>query len=338
MSNKVNKIDWDLVREMSQKYGHIVPNMRFGEFNVVPTGSNFAPGVNMTPKWDIPDKVMINTTVTGGFFNKHWNPNHPITTKEIYDSLRASCKAGAPMVHVHVRDAQGFNGLDLKLYHEVLDPLREEFPDVVVDGCVVSYKEGYWEEMERVLAAGMLDTTPINTTANYASDRLFAPYPHHIIEKCELVQKYGVHPQLAVFTDGDIDNAYRYLIAPEFLEKPYTWCVVPGLPGCSPTSSPDIMIESVMHMVHRIREISDQRIMVCSGGRGCSYMVTLALIMGLDIRVGMEDTIWKWPHKDDLIETNVECFENFRTISHLLGREVYTSCELRDVLGIPQRT
>ena len=44
------------------------------------------------------------------------------------------------MIHVHVRDANGFNGLDMKLYHEVLDPLREEFPDVVVDGCVVSYK------------------------------------------------------------------------------------------------------------------------------------------------------------------------------------------------------
>ena len=161
-----------------------------------------------------------------------------------------------------------------------------------------------------MLAAGMLDTTPINTTANYASDRLFAPYPHHIIEKCELVQKYGVHPQLAVFTDGDVDNAYRYLIAPGLLEKPYTWCVVPGLPGCSPTSSPDVMIESVMHIVHRIREISDQRIMICSGGCGSSYMVTLALILGLDIRVGMEDTIWKWPHKDDLIEANVECFES----------------------------
>ena len=44
MSNEVNKINWELVREMSAQYGHIVPNMRFGEFNVVPNGSNFAPG------------------------------------------------------------------------------------------------------------------------------------------------------------------------------------------------------------------------------------------------------------------------------------------------------
>lgn len=42
MSNEVNKINWELVREMSAQYGHIVPNMRFGEFNVVPNGSNFA--------------------------------------------------------------------------------------------------------------------------------------------------------------------------------------------------------------------------------------------------------------------------------------------------------
>lgn len=92
-----------------------------------------------------------------------------------------------------------------------------------------------------------------------------------------------------------------------------------------------------MHIVRRIREISDQRIMVCSGGRGCSYMVTLALILGLDIRVGMEDTIWKWPHKDDLIDANVECFETFRTIAHLLGREVYTAKELRIALGLSQK-
>ena len=97
------------------------------------------------------------------------------------------------------------------------------------------------------------------------------------------------------------------------------------------------MIQSVLHIVHRIREISDQRIMICSGGRGSSYMVTLALLLGLDIRVGMEDTIWKWPHKDDLIETNVECFESMRTIAHLLGREVYTAQELRAELGLKSK-
>lgn len=146
MSNEVNKINWDLVREMSAKYGHIVPNMRFGPENVIANGSNFTPGVDVAPKWtQIPDKVMINTTVTGGFFSKKSNPNQPITPKEIYESLRASCAAGAPIVHVHVRDSQGFNGLDMDLYHQVLDPLKEEFPDVVIDGCVVSYKEGYWE-------------------------------------------------------------------------------------------------------------------------------------------------------------------------------------------------
>ena len=66
-------------------------------------------------------------------------------------------------------------------------------------------------------------------------------------------------------------------------------------------------------------------------------MVTLALIMGLNIRVGMEDTIWKYPHKDDLIESNAECFTTFKTIANLLGREIYTPQELRELMQIKKK-
>jgi len=334
MSLENNLINWEMVREYSKQYGKIVPNVRFGKDAVVPDRTQFAPSVNIQPKWNLHDKIMINTTICGGFFSKDTNPNIPITTKEIYEEARAICLAGAPMIHVHVRDDNGYNTLDYDKFHEVLDPIKEEFPDVIIDGCLVANRPGYWEAMETCLKEKMFDISPVNCTANYAGDRVFAPYPYQIIEKCELLLKYGCKPHLAVFNDGDVDNAYRYLIAPGLLEKPYTWCVVPGLPGCSPTSSPDMMIESVVHMVHRIREISDQRIMVCSGGRGSSYMTTLALIMGLDIRVGMEDTIWKWPHKDDVIESNAECFKNFKTIANILGREVYTAKELREAMGL----
>jgi len=334
MSLENNLINWEMVREYSKQYGKIVPNVRFGKDAVVPDRTQFAPSVNIQPKWNLHDKIMINTTICGGFFSKDTNPNIPITTKEIYEEARAICLAGAPMIHVHVRDDNGYNTLDYDKFHEVLDPIKEEFPDVIIDGCLVANRPGYWEAMETCLKEKMFDISPVNCTANYAGDRVFAPYPYQIIEKCELLLKYGCKPHLAVFNDGDVDNAYRYLIAPGLLEKPYTWCVVPGLPGCSPTSSPDMMIESVVHLVHRIREISDQRIMVCSGGRGSSYMTTLALIMGLDIRVGMEDTIWKWPHKDDVIESNAECFKNFKTIANILGREVYTAKELREAMGL----
>lgn len=336
---KENKINWELVREMSQKYGHVVPNMRFGEENVIANGTNFAPGVDVAPKWDVPRKVMINTTVTGGFFRKKTNPNQPITPDEIYASLRESCQAGAPMIHVHVRDEDGFNALELDKFHRVIDPLREEFPQVVVDGCVVAYREGYWDRMDQLLSEGLFDTTPINTTASYASDRLFCPYPHHIIEKCEMLLKYNIHPQLAVFTDGDVDNAYRYLISTGLLEKgSYTFCVVPSLPGCFSMASPQGMINSLTSVVHRIREIDDKaHIMVCAGGRASGYVVSLALLMGLDIRVGLEDTIWKWPHKDDLLTSNAETFLDYKKMAELMGREVYTAEELRRELNIRPR-
>lgn len=234
MSLENNLINWEMVRQYSAQYGKIVPNVRFGKDAVVPDRTQFAPGVNIQPTWDVPDKVMINTTICGGFFSKDTNPNIPITTKEIYEEARAICLAGAPMLHVHVRDDNGYNTLDYDKFHEVLDPIKEEFPDVIIDGCLVANRPGYWEAMENILKEHLFDISPVNCTANYAGDRVFAPYPYQIIEKAELLMKYNCKPHMAVFNDGDVDNAYRYLIATKLVEPPMISASCPPCPAAAP--------------------------------------------------------------------------------------------------------
>ncbi len=92
MSLEQNFINWEMVRKYSEQYGHIVPNVRFGKDAVVPDRSQFVLGdINIQPKWEIPNKIMINTTICGGFFSKDTNPNIPITTKEIYQAAREIC-------------------------------------------------------------------------------------------------------------------------------------------------------------------------------------------------------------------------------------------------------
>ena len=49
----------------------------------------------------------------------------------------------------------------------------------------------------------------------------------------------------------------------------------------------------------------DGVIMVCAAGRASMYVATLAAVMGLHIRVGMEDSYWLWPHRDDRIESTL---------------------------------
>lgn len=338
VSNQKNSINWDLVNSSIEEHGHLVYRKRFGDIRCIPDGTNFAPGVNINPKWKIPDRIVINTTINGGFFSQEQNPSIPIKPDEIYRSTREAILAGAPMVHVHTRDDQGYSSLDLDKMHMILDPIKEEFPDIVIDGCVVPARPGHFEMMCEMYKSGLLDATPINCTANYASDRVFVGHPHNIIEQCYIAQENNVQPELAVYTNGDVDNAYRYLIAPGLVEKPYTWCLLAGLPGGMPCSSPEMMISSLTNCVMRIREISDQRIVVCAAGRPSIYIATMAILMGLDIRIGKEDTLWKWPHKDDLITDTAACFQEYCQLARILGREPYTKpSDLRNALGMPQK-
>ncbi|HKZ14308.1 MAG TPA: 3-keto-5-aminohexanoate cleavage protein [Solirubrobacterales bacterium] len=71
-------------------------------------------------------------------------------------------------------------------------------------------------------------------------------------------------------------------------------------------------------MVDQIKSISsDSVIVVCAAGRAGLYLTTLATMLGLHIRVGTEDTIWKFPNSDELVESNLQLFEMARDVAAL---------------------
>ncbi|HVI41640.1 MAG TPA: 3-keto-5-aminohexanoate cleavage protein [Anaerovoracaceae bacterium] len=339
MSNKDNKVNWEVIEKYKQQEEFKCIWNPYGLPEITdPTETVYGIGVDVQPAWKIPEKIAVSTTIVGSFYSKKGNPNHPTTIKEIYNSACEVCLAGAPIVHIHVRK-DGYNVLDYDSFHEVIDPLRKEFPDVWFDGCMVPVSgNDEWETMVKLLKEGLLDSTPINTTATYCGDSLFAKPPHVMIEKTRICQEFGVVPQIAVYCDGDIDNADRYLIKTGLLEKPYHFLILPALPGGSPMPSAKGMVDSLTHMSNRIMEIDPGTVlMVCAAGRASSYLATMAALLGYNIRVGMEDTVWKWPHKNDKIENNAEHFRNFKQLLGLLGREVATADEYRAMLGIPPK-
>ena len=59
-----------------------------------------------------------------------------------------------------------------------------------------------------------------------------------------------------------------------------------------------------MHYANRIEEIDEgSRIVVWASGRAFVYLTTFALLLGLHIRVGMENTLWRWPYQDEMIKS-----------------------------------
>jgi 3-keto-5-aminohexanoate cleavage enzyme len=63
------------------------------------------------------------------------------------------------------------------------------------------------------------------------------------------------------------------------------------------------------------------------------YVATLAAVMGLHIRIGMEDTYWLWPHRDDRIVSNRQTFELATQLASVVGRPVATQREYRELIG-----
>src|SRR4029077_12785982 len=185
----------------------------------------------------------------------------------------------------------------------------------------------------------LFDALPVNTTAICCGDSMFFKPPHVVIEKARLAQEAGCKPVISVYGAGDIDTARRFLAASGVLAKPYYWLILPALPGCSPMHNPEQMADGLLRMVRAIRDLArDSFILVCAAGRASTYLATFAVLLGLHVRVGMEDTVWTWPHREQMLASNLEHFELVRNIAHLLGRELMTPNEYRGAIGLATRT
>jgi 3-keto-5-aminohexanoate cleavage enzyme len=288
------------------------------------------------PAWNLNDSIIVQSAITGAFFTRDANPHQPVTTDEILAEARACAAAGASAIHLHVRDDRGYNVLSVDRFKAVVEPLRDEFPGISIDGCYVCALDGEWAEMRRALDAGILDAVPINTTAVYTGDALFAKPVPMILEKTRLILESGAKPIIAVYTDADVSNAERYLYSSGLLCEGQAWCVLPALPGCSPMGSPRQMIDGLLRITALIRDVDpDAKILVCSAGRASSYLVTVAATLGLHIRVGMEDTVWRWPHRQEKLESNLQALETGQQIASIVGRRVATFAEYREIMGLP---
>ncbi len=330
MSGRKNTINWERVRKFAERERINTYWRTYGLPAIVDPNRSHVSGADPMPRWKAPPKAIISAAINGAFFTKAENPDQPITPADIIASAEECIAEGAQIIHVHARDAAGYNVLDLGLFGEVLVELRNRHPKLSFDACLVAVNDEECDGLEAMLKAGLIDAVPVNTTALILGDNLFVKPPHAIIEKTRLILEAGLTPQIAVYTDGDVDNARRLLIDSGLVKGPLTWLVLAGLPGCTPMYSAESMVDGLMRQVRLIRHVDpDAVIVVCAGGRASSHIATLALLLGLHVRVGMEDTVWMWPHRDELIRSNAAIFRMVRTMAESLGRELMTAEEYK---------
>ncbi|MBI4329985.1 MAG: 3-keto-5-aminohexanoate cleavage protein [Chloroflexi bacterium] len=325
------EIDWKKLNPFDSK----------GPSDFKPGELNPAADLTFQPKWKIPDKVCIQATISGGGagFTKKHNPSQPANLDEIRDSAEECIKAGASVIHLDnqpeacvTRDGRKLP-IGTESYMYVAKPLLEKYgrekfcPHI---NCL----RGTYEEAMGIVVNGLAEISYINPSNS----------PTWIRTTVKLFQDYDIKAELVVHSSAKIDFAERLLIRTGLMPNPNLWIILPGLLLQWPHRLHDFipneraMCQNLMFLVERIREVDPEGfITVCGAGRATRYLTTLALLLGVHIRVGMEDTCWKYPHKDEKISNNAEDLREATEIARLLGREIMTPNEYRQAVGLKPR-
>lgn len=333
-----------------------------GLLHMSPAGSPaFLAGSKIEPKWDdIPDKVIIICALTGGNISREESPNLPYTPEEIGQSGLEAMEAGATGLHIHVRDVEtGRSVTNAEFFRTAINIVSEKYPvgpkniidlgthgaavlDIPMAGArkVLTHTEALLETVKP--EERLVEISPVRPCPTYLTDELVIAYPEQGIAHAEFLQANGIKPQIAIFHHGAVERAEKYLISTGVLKQPYYWIIVEGDSG-SAVMDPITMCESLLLYLSMIRKI-DQKyggksvIIVAIAGRGGTYIGTLAMLLGLHVRVGLEDMVFKWPHKDVKLTSNAEEVRRAVSIAHALGREIATPNEYRQIIGLPIRS
>lgn len=298
----------------------------------------FAGDLRDQAKWEIPKKMALQVALAGRF-SQDEGKQHPTTVEGYLEDARALITAGASGIHLDfgfIYDDEG-RRLDLhvpsvELFGSVINPLRAEFGQQFVSNVnILSGKT--FEDCIRPARAGLCEVAPCA-----------AGHPvEFAVPAVDALQQLGVKPEIVIHSPGEIELAKRRFVDTGLLQKPYYFIILYGLPFDSGRSllagtwvrDTQDMAYQLFLMVDQLKSLDeDAQITVCAAGRATYYMTTLATMLGLHVRVGTEDTMWRSPLSDEIVESNVEMLNRARAIAELLGREVATADEYRTVIGL----
>lgn len=271
------------------------------------------------------DKLIITAAICGAEVTKEQNPNVPYTVEEIGREAEAAYKAGASIIHLHVRYDDGTPTQDRERFKECIDEIKKRCPDVIIQpstgGAVGMSDEERLQPVELLPEMATLDCG----TLNFGGDEIFVNTENTIKNFGKVMIEKDVKPEVEVFDKGMVDYAIRFA-KKGFIKEPMHFDFVLGVQMAA--SGRDLT-----YMVDSIPEGSTWT--VAGVGRHEMPMAAMGMAMGGHVRVGFEDNIYL--SKGVLAKSNGELVEKVSRIAKEIGREVATPNEAREILGLKKR-
>jgi 3-keto-5-aminohexanoate cleavage enzyme len=288
--------------------------------------------------------LVVTVAVNGGIQGKESHSALPELPSEIATQTQEAYEAGASVVHIHGRDSENFTNCteDPDVYREINGLVREKCPDIIINNTTGG---GPTTTMEARIAC--LDALPEMASLNLGPDMerfelaarrppLAHPREAVVVDMCmpftygfidELATAMlnkGIKPELEIYQPGQYWVS-RGLIARSLVNPPFVHQFVMGVQTCSyPTP---------WNVLEMLRELPpDSLFTIASIGKFQWPLITLGIILGGNVRVGLEDNLYL--QRGQKLQGNGEAVEKVVRLAHELGRQIATPSQARELYGL----
>lgn len=290
-------------------------------------------------------KVIITCAVTGGDDTAGKFVSIPVTPAQIATAAIEAEKAGAAIAHIHVRNPDtGKPSIELELYREVVQRIRDSGSPVIINLTTGAGARFLPSDVEpNTVAAGSNLRTPSERSRhilalkpelcsldlgslNFGSGALIN-VQRHIEAIAAVIREAGVMPELEIFDTGHMALALD-LIKRGIVPSKVLFQFVLGVPWGAPATT-EVM--------------STFKSMLPAGTPWCSFgigrhefpIVAQSMLMGGHVRVGLEDNLYL--SRGVVAPDNASLVSKARQIIELMGEDVATPAEAREILGLAPR-
>ncbi len=287
-------------------------------------------------------EVIITCAVTGGSDTVGKHPAIPVTPEQIAAAAIEAAKAGAAIAHCHVRDPEtGQNAFKTELFREVVERIRESDTDVVINltggngGAIVLD-----DADPRAMQDSSDITTPEGRVAHavelqpeitsldmgaivFGDSTIYAGHPSAMREMAKRLQAAGVKPEIEVFDVGPIVLAGE-LVEEGLIDDPPMFQLCLGI-------GPNAPIDTKVMLAMRDLLPEGSAWSAFGISRYEMPMVAKAVVLGGNVRVGLEDNLYL---ERGVFASNGQLVEKARGIVEALGARCLTPAEAREKLNL----
>ncbi len=291
--------------------------------------------------------VIITCAVTGAGDTVGKHPEIPITPEQIADSAIDAAKAGAAVVHCHVRDPlTGKGARDVSLYREVVARIRDSGTDVVINltagmggDLFIGADEMPTEFGVETDLVGALDRLPHVEellpeicsldcgSYNFGEGSLvYVSTPDMLRRGARRIQELGVKPELEIFDTGHLSFTLKMIEEGLIDDSPlFQLCL--GIPWGAPAD-----VGVLKSWVELLPPGANWTAFAIS--RDQMPFAAQSVLLGGNVRVGLEDNLYL---RRGVFASNAQLVERARQIVELMGARVLGPEETRENLGLVKR-